>query len=133
MDTPSTTAISITTSVATRVMASVIIVSFHSPVPKMIGLAHQRGHGGRQPPRTYATDSSTRAITHQGDRESRSCSGLISQFVTSFFTAMVKVPNVSTNQFVKSLIRVVSSGPLIHFRTGVSLTSGNSREVEPHA
>ena len=110
-------------------MASVIIVSFHSPVPRMIASHTSVVARGRQPPRTYATASRTRAITHQGDRESRSCSGLISQFVTSFFTAMVKVPNVSTTQFVKSLIRVVSSGPLIHFRTGVSLTSGNSAKL----
>ena len=67
IDTPSTTAISITSTVATRVIASVTIVSFHRPVAKMTASQTRVITVGRQPPSTYAKASSTMAITHQGD------------------------------------------------------------------
>ena len=46
--------------------------------------------------------------------------------VTWSLIQIVKVSTLPTNQSVNSLIRRVSSGPLIHLSTGVSLTSGNS-------
>ena len=76
--TPRTTAISITRTVAISVIASVIIVSFQSPVAEDDRLAHHRDRrpgASRRGRRRRA--SSTSAITHQGESPIRSWSGLI--------------------------------------------------------
>src|SRR5262245_47516030 len=62
IETPSTTASSITIAVAIKVIESVIIVSCHRPVHKMTASHTSVTTAGRQPPRTYATASSTRDI-----------------------------------------------------------------------
>ena len=52
IQTPRTTAITITSTVATSVMVSVTIASFHSPVPKMTASQTTVVTTGRQPPST---------------------------------------------------------------------------------
>ena len=77
MPTPRTTATTITSRVAIRVIASVIIESFHSPVPKMI--ARQITVTDDRAPATEHVGQrhDDQAITHHGDSASRSCSGLM--------------------------------------------------------
>src|SRR5262245_38937763 len=89
MATPRTIAMIITISVATSVIDNVIMVSFQRPVAKMTASQTSVTTVGRQPPSTYDTASNTAAVSHQGDSASRSCSGLISQLVTSSLNSSV--------------------------------------------
>ena len=75
IETPSTTAKSITMTVAIRVMARVTIVSFQSPVQKMTASQTTVITAGLQPPRTKAMAISTSAISHHGESASRSSTG----------------------------------------------------------
>src|SRR5262245_36469666 len=104
IETPSTTASSITIAVAIKLIDSLIIVSSHRPVHKLTASHTSVTTAGRQPPRTYATASSTSAITHHGDSDIRSCSGLMSSVVTVSLSQIVNVSTLLTNQSVNSLM-----------------------------
>src|SRR4051794_626672 len=123
--TPSTTATNITRTVAIRVIDKVTIESFHSPTAKMTARQTTEELSGFQPPRTNASARMTAAISHHGESARRFWKGLMSQLVTSFFSASVKFPTLSTNQLVKSLMYLVIDGPSIGSRKGHVLLSGN--------
>ncbi len=74
--TPTRRAMTITMTVATRVMVSVFIASFQSPTPRMTPSHTRVVTNGLRPPTTQEIASRTGAVSHHGVFASRSCSGL---------------------------------------------------------
>ena len=74
--TPKSRPSTITRTVATRVLASVTIASYQTPVPRMIATQTAVEIKARTPPSRYARASSTPAINQNGDSASNDCNGL---------------------------------------------------------
>ena len=123
IQTPTATAATTTSRVATSVVASVFMLSFHSPVPRITASQASVTAAGRQPPRVKASASSTSAIAHHGDCARSDSSGLTSEAVTASLSPLVNPENVPTVQSVAPETAFASGPP----RSGEAGNWANAR------
>ena len=96
IQTPRTTARTITSRVATRVMFRVIIASCHRSKYQMPARQMTVDTTARIPPSTAAIAMMARAASHQGDSASSSCIGFSSTELMKFLKAPAGPSRTST-------------------------------------